>query len=41
MLHLQVGWGIPAPQDSHMKRLVVMMACHDGVTIVKYDKVFF
>jgi hypothetical protein len=41
VLHLQVEWGIPSPQDPQMKIWVDLMVCHGGVPIVKYDEVFF
>jgi hypothetical protein len=41
ILHIQVEWGIPTPQDPQMKRWVDLMACHGGVPIIKYDDVFF
>jgi hypothetical protein len=41
VLHLQVEWGIPAPQDPRMKMWVDLMTRHGGVHIVKYDDVFF
>lgn len=41
VLHLQVEWGIPPPQDPWMKQWVDLMACHGGVSIVKYDEIFF
>jgi len=41
ILRLQVEWGIPAPQDPHMKIWVDLMARHGGVPIIKYDKDFF
>jgi hypothetical protein len=41
VLHIQVEWGIPSPQDSQMKIWVDLMAHHSGMTIIKYDDVFF
>ena len=41
VLRLQVEWGIPAPQDPHMKKWLKLMACPSGVPIVKYDDVLF
>jgi hypothetical protein len=36
-----VDWGVPAPQDPHMKRWVDLMARHGGVPTVTYGPIFF
>jgi hypothetical protein len=41
VLLLQVEWGIPAPQDSRVKRWVDLMARHAAGPIVRYNDVFF
>jgi hypothetical protein len=40
-LHLQVEWGIPAPQDPRMKRWCNLMARHVAGPIIKYNNAFF